>query len=128
METYSFEDFARDYDEIYPALHADNTDNFVHAIVFVSDYMDERHEPEVARFRTQRFMLITHYVSAHIEDFDQGDYAVNGSLAVGALISNHLIHAAHEWFTRFSLGETRDPTPQEIMALADTFRGEGDRA
>lgn len=53
-------------------------------------------------------------------DFDTGDYAVCGSKRAGALVGEHVLRAVHEVL---ATGDVRtDPTPQEIMQLADKYR------
>ena len=62
-----------------------------------------------------------------MDSFDTKDYAVVGSERVGSLVGEHLLRAAHKILTG-DLGNLKtDPSPQEIMKLADEYKAEWEK-
>ena len=125
---YSFDEFAKHFDDVQAQLNenreAGYPQSFEMSIGVVHDYMktvvaDEKER----RHKVGRFCLIMNYVSDHIHEFDEGDFAVYGSERVGTLASEHLLRAIHRFYTSDSLWTMkRDPTPIEVMELAATLR------
>jgi hypothetical protein len=120
---YPFAEFAKDLDTLVDSGELRN--GFLPNLGAVRDYMSRRYSSSTeAIYRAQMFLLTNHYLATHIRRFDQSDYAVYGSEKVGALVSEHLLRAIHELMIRQRQqgGEMRDPTPEEVLRLADTFR------
>ena len=119
---YSFDDFAADYD----AIHADKSmarGEFEHNVIRVNEYMESRYSDADERmYKVGRFMLIVMYISEHIHDFDRADYAVYGSEEVGSLVSSPVFRAVHEIYTSADLSELKDPSPAQVMRLADKYK------
>jgi len=95
-------------------------------VLRVMDYMQQVYtDPEEQMHKGKMLMLMMRYLSKHVDDFDTGDYAVQGSDRVGALASEHLLKAVHHIFTTCAVGDLgAGPDPTEVMALADKYREE----
>src|SRR4051794_16776 len=119
MPPYPFDDFARDFDALHDGGQLIRND-WMANVFQVREYMQRTYPAADWQFRCQRFVLVMMYLSDHVHDFDTGDYGVFGSERAGALVGEHVLRAAHEVFTKEQIGP--DPTPQEIMRLADKYR------
>ena len=124
---YSFEEFCIHHHDMSERLHTKDATGdecpsfcFEQNVIDVSDYMKGLYVDERERqYKLGRFVLIMSYVSEHIGDFDQSDFAVYGSEKVGALVSDHLLRAVHQIYTTRDLSAMgRGPDPAEVMALA----------
>jgi hypothetical protein len=107
-------------------LHAsvERADSFEGNVIKVFEYMRRvcPNEDE-ARWKMVRFVLILQYIAEHIQEFDKGDYAVNGSSAVGALVGQHLFRAVHEIFTTNDLDSLgHGPSPECVLELAAKYK------
>jgi hypothetical protein len=127
--TYTFDEFAKHMQEVTPLLREERHDgeaSFERNVIRTMDYFKPLYPDEgECAYKHGRFCLMMHYMAHHVNDFDTGDYAVFGSHKVGALMSTHLLKAVHHVFTVRDLSEMKtDPTPEEIMALAEEFREE----
>ena len=132
-DTYPFDEFLKHYDELQHGDYfgrdrdADDSDAepcFEKSLMVVMEYMREKFTDErEAFFKGSRYVMILNFLSHHLNDFDRGDYAVYGSQKVGALTSEHLLKAVHHFYTSPTLiAENKEPTPGEVMTMADSFR------
>lgn len=95
-----------------------------YTVIHLGEYMRSRYSnKEEAFFKTARCAMILSYVAQHLDDFDTGDYAVQGSPAVGALVGEHVLRAVHHLLVSDRLPQ-RDPSPEEVLHLAREFREE----
>ncbi len=135
--TYPFDEFCTHVDELqhgdYFSRDRDDDDSdvepcFEKSTIVVMEYMHERFTDErEAFFKGSRYVMILSFLSNHLSDFDRSDYAVYGSPKVGALTSAHLLKAVHYFCTSPEwIFENKKPTPEEVMTLADSFRGTDD--
>ena len=131
--TYPYEEFCIHFDDLQHGdyfgrdrSHDDSNEEpyFEKSMMVVMDYMHERYpDKQESFFKGSRYVLIMNYLSHHMNDFDRSDYAVFGSEKVGSLASDHLLKALHFFYTSPKLiSENKDPTPEEVMAIADSFR------
>jgi hypothetical protein len=124
---YPFDDFAADYD----GIHADTSmarGEFERNVIRVNEHMKARYpDPDERMYKVGRFILIAMYLSERIHDFDRGDYAVYGSERVGALIGEPIIRAVHQIYTSADLSDSKEPSPEQVMQLADTIKGDDSR-
>jgi hypothetical protein len=119
---YPWDDFAADFDAITEGLHATEPGAWERSVLYIRDHMRAKYSPKDAAKRSMAFTLLMMYLSNRLPAFDHADYLVYGSERVGALVSRHLLKALHHAFVQ-QPGDIRvDPTPAELMALADTFR------
>lgn len=131
---YPFEEFLRHVEEVHamlerekktrqPPVEEDGSLPFEFTIIRVNEYMKPLYPDWKERqYKMQRFCLIMHYISTHMNEFDTGDFAVQGSPKVGGLIGGHLLRAVHQLFTASDLRDMKEPTPEEVMKLAEAFR------
>ncbi len=118
MRPYPFEDFLADFDAVRPRLVRGDV---FRNLATVNSYMIDRYpNRSEKRHKTVRFMFVMEYLANHIHELDQSDYAVYGSETAGAIVNEHLLRAVHELFT--ARGLKREPTPAEVMELADKYR------
>jgi hypothetical protein len=119
---YPFDEFLRHHDALRGS--GNRTNSFERNVIRVFEYMQRVcPNPDEAQWKMSRFVLIMQYISEHIEDFDKGDFAVNGSPKVGALVGQHLLRAVHEVFTISNLNALgHGPTPESVMELAAKYR------
>lgn len=131
---YSFEEFCEHYDDLMRTDYmsrdrgeSDEEPSFERTMFEVVKYMHARYSDDIERIhKSGRFMIIMNYLASHMGDFDRGDYAVYGSERVGALASMHLLRAVHHFYSDPDLLKRNvNPTPDEIMALADGYRDLG---
>ena len=93
-----------------------------HTVIHLSEYMRSQYsDADEAIYKTSRCALILGYIAQHMEDFDVGDYAVQGSPAVGALVGEHVLRAVHQLLVSDHLPQ-RDPSPEEVLHLAREFK------
>lgn len=128
---YPFDEFVQHFEEVHALLEKarasgsqeDGRFGLEFSLGIVVDYMKDKYSDGRERqFKTQRFMLIMNYISGHIADFDQADFAVDGSKKVGALVSEHLLRAIHQILAGDLASLGHGPTPEEVMALAAKLR------
>jgi len=124
---YPFDEFCDHMAAIHARQAKDRGDpddtSFFRSLGLTVDYMNEIiPDPDVARYKASRFMLIAHYVASHVDSFDTGDYLVHGSKKVGALVGTHLLRAIHHVFTDDLRQGEKEPTPEEFMRLADEMK------
>lgn len=124
---YDFDEFAKHPEEIHELLEDGREPGkfqFERSVIRSSEYFKEHYSDEQERmYKFGRFCLIMHYISTHMGDFDQGDFAVVGSARVGSLVSDHLLKAVHQIFTTNDLDKLgRGPTPEQVLELADKLR------
>jgi hypothetical protein len=121
--TYSFEEFLKHMKETHSECSLAGADwelNVIKVYAYMERlYTDEREK----QYKLKRFIFIMQYVTEHIHDLDQSDYAVYGSEKAGALVGNHVLRAVHEIFTTKELGELgHGPKLEDVMRLADKYR------
>jgi len=126
--TYTFEEFNEHTDKVTALLAADRTPDegsFGRSVMRASEYFKSQYPDGYERtYKHGRFCLMMHYISHHLKDFDRGDYAVYGSEKVGSLVSYHLLRAIHHVYTSDDLLKREsEPTQEEIIAIAEPFRG-----
>lgn len=120
---YSFDEFSRHFDELHSSGRFRGGSMEANVLV-VNEYLKELPLTEEERlYKVQRFILIMMYISHNLNALDKSDYAVFGSSRVGALVSEHVFRAVHEFYTSGDLTSLRsDPTPEEMMKRADKYR------
>jgi hypothetical protein len=120
---YPFEEFLKHMDEVHSGCQLE-PGSWEMNVIKVNEYMKGLYpDAREKQYKLGRFMLIMEYVSEHVHDLDQSDYAVYGSDEVGALVGYHVLRAVHEIYTTKDLGEMeRGPSPEEVMRLADKYR------
>ena len=131
--TYPFAEFCDHFDELQHGdyfgrdrskVGSDDDACFEKSIIVVMEYMRKRYPDErEAFFKGSRYMMVLNFLAHHLHDFDTSDYAVYGSATAGALTSEHLLRAIHHFYTSPKLiSDNKEPTPAEVMAMADSFR------
>ena len=125
---YDFHDLSADfraYADLMDRPENDAASGFDAVAIWVIRHMADKYEDQAEAFyKSERFMMISNYLAQNISNFDIGDFAVFGSDAVGALLSNHLVRAVHHLFVETEAGHELgyNPSPENVMQLADSFR------
>lgn len=122
---YPFAEFLRHQDEL--TAEGERAGSFEGNVIRVHEYMQSVvADPDEARWKMGRFMLIMQYIAENITEFDKGDFAVNGSPQVGALVGQHLLQAVHEVFTTHGLADMgHGPSPASVLELAAKYGSSG---
>ena len=131
---YPFDEFLRDMDEVHallekekrksdaPDVQEDGSYPFEWTVIRTNEFMMAKYsKSSETTYKAMRLVMILQYVATHFSRFDRDDFAVYGSPRVGGLVGEHLMHAVHHVFTAQKLPE-QEPTPDEMMKLAETFR------
>ncbi|HLN33596.1 MAG TPA: hypothetical protein VK395_38070 [Gemmataceae bacterium] len=125
---YPFSEFLGHFDDIHGILDRERKPGypwpFERTVIRVSQYFKPLYaDSKEMMYKMGRFYLIMNYLSDHVNEFDQGDFAVYGSERVGGLVAEHLLRAVHEVFTTKDLGELgRGPSPRDVMQIAERLR------
>ena len=100
--------------------------DFTSSVLRARDYMQQRYgDTEEAAEKTRLFCLMQNYVAEHATELNRGSLAVFG--ADQGLVSEHLLHAVHDFFTRQSVTAMKsDPPVSEVIELAETYASRGD--
>ena len=119
---YDFQEFLRHYRDIH-LRREDVPDTFEARAFRVFEYMAPLYpDQDEFHYKVRLFMLILLYLASHVDDFDEKDFAVVGSEEVGALVSQHLLWAIHNYYTSRPLQSGHGPSPDLIRSLATQYK------
>jgi hypothetical protein len=124
---YSFEEFCEHADHFEASRPPQSPDGdfvFEKMVLHVHKYMKDLYpDPRECQYKMGRLILMMQYIAEHIQEFDEGDFAVNGSPRVGALVSKHLMQAVDQIFSTDDFTQLRgDPSVDEVKRLAIEIR------
>ena len=91
------------------------------SVLRARDYMQQKYgdTPEAAE-KAKLFSLIQLYLAQHAKGFDRDSLAVCGTEQ--GLVSQHLLRAAHYFFTRQPLSTMRsDPSVEDVIKRTETY-------